>query len=777
MSFSLISGNRIQGGSGGGGGSGDGNSISFASRAAAIAATIDAGVSLISVLHSGQVLHYRRYTEGGIGETYAPLKTNGNTVFWSPASDFCPLHWGAAGDGIANDRTPLQDMMRFLYGTPATNSSMPVAFASQRPFVVTGHNRTYAIAAPLVWGKIGTAVDTGMIYNFRLKDIRLKAIAGDWAFPLIDNVPQRYMIMAGWAFEADYTDELSGIYDVVLDHVTFDMAFLTGSSWVCNTYQFVMNQCRYQHPGIGQVVCDTSVRTAVQGTRPFGYNTGNGAYTLIGPNIEGLVGESGASYPGGNTIETMGTIGIRIYTNDAKVDSWIASRVSTAADLWGGAMLISNPHPWSREVRIRPTANNIMISNAYLDYTKFILESFGHMFVGCHWILPTGAGADRGVELRASVAATTGEGLLFTGCTFGGESLDIRYTTTGVGTWVGDKARKVTLSGCKYMSGHTIAQMERFEDKHGITLASGAHWFSTGDKTIGEIRLVGDTLYVGKDRTVSGSSSLQLQSQIGDQPAAGIYAYLAGGMGLINSFVNGFIELSTSAVSAAIFIAGATGIVNIKRSMTIENAGAAANALAAASGDIRATLGGLSTSTKTAIAVTDTVAGFRATGASTAIVNTTGQAATSATLNLGRGEAGFLLRGACAGSVSSGAGISVTSAGVLAFVTSSDERLKTNFETLDPSVIDQFGVYQFEFIANPGVRAFGVKAQELREVLPELVHGSGIVEQPEDWEPVDENDVWEAEHFGVPYDQLVPLALACIKDLRARVKTLEGKRK
>lgn len=752
---------------GGGGGGGGGGIAGYFSLAAAAGATIDADVAVLAVVHSGQILFYRRYLAGGVPEDFAPLTTNGGSVFWAPEGAGSPLHWGAAGDGETNDRIPIQNMLRFYHTTPAVNDEMPAAFENQRPFVIEGHNRTFAIAAPIIMGNPGTAVDTGMIYNLHIRDMRLRAIPGDWESEMVENVPKA-MIIAAWNFPNAYSDQFSGIYDVLLDHVTFDMGFLTGAVWVCNTYQFVMNQCRFQHPGVNKIVVDTSPRSSAVGTLPFGYDTGNGAFTLIGPNIEGRVGESGSDYPGGNDIISMGTTGIRLRTNDFRVDAPIISGVSMAIDISGRAGQIYNLHPWSREVRLRPQSHNVMFCNGYLDYTKFVLESFGHTFVGMHWIIPTDPGLDRGVELRASVAATTGEGALFVGCTFGGESLDVRYTTTGAGSWVGEKARKVSFIGCRYGAGNTMLQVERFEDKHGFTPASGAHWFRTGDPTIGENRLVGDTLYIGKDKTVAGSSSLQLQSQAGDQTSLGLYSYAAGGAGLLNFFTGGFIEIAPNAIPGALFIHGTTGNVNVKRKFVAENAAGDTNAIEASTGDIRSILGGLATSSKSVMAITDTVPGFRATGSQASIVNVSAPT-TSAPLGLGRQEAGFLIRGACAGSVSSGAGISINSSGVFAFVTSSDERLKEDFKPIDPALIDRFGVYDFAWIST-GDRAMGVKAQELREVLPGLVHGSGIVDKPEG-----APDDWEPEHFGVDYAQLMPLLIATVKDLRKRVADLENK--
>ncbi len=104
-----------------------------------------------------------------------------------------------------------------------------------------------------------------------------------------------------------------------------------------------------------------------------------------------------------------------------------------------------------------------------------------------------------------------------------------------------------------------------------------------------------------------------------------------------------------------------------------------------------------------------------------------------------------------------------TNASATAFNTSSDQRLKENFTDLDASsMIDAIRMYEFSWKAD-GTRGFGVKAQECFEVFPEAIT-VGVGEQgDEDYMP------WSAD-----YSKFVPLLLAEVKALRARVAALEA---
>jgi hypothetical protein len=114
--------------------------------------------------------------------------------------------------------------------------------------------------------------------------------------------------------------------------------------------------------------------------------------------------------------------------------------------------------------------------------------------------------------------------------------------------------------------------------------------------------------------------------------------------------------------------------------------------------------------------------------------------------------------------------VSGTATGV-SYVTTSDERLKQNIEDLTGALdmLKSIKPRTFEFKLTPGERYIGFIAQELDDVLPEIVNGN-----PDD-------DV-EEEPMMVDYGRITPLLTAAIKeqqtiieDLKARIEVLESK--
>jgi len=107
--------------------------------------------------------------------------------------------------------------------------------------------------------------------------------------------------------------------------------------------------------------------------------------------------------------------------------------------------------------------------------------------------------------------------------------------------------------------------------------------------------------------------------------------------------------------------------------------------------------------------------------------------------------------------------ISVSSS-TISYPTSSDMRMKEDLQGIDTSILDKIGVYDFKWKGEER-RGHGVMAQHVEGLIPDLV-------TKERRDPDDENSdlVW-----GVDYSKFVPLLLAEIKELRARVAQLERK--
>lgn len=110
------------------------------------------------------------------------------------------------------------------------------------------------------------------------------------------------------------------------------------------------------------------------------------------------------------------------------------------------------------------------------------------------------------------------------------------------------------------------------------------------------------------------------------------------------------------------------------------------------------------------------------------------------------------------GAAFSGAVSSTSSFTGTDFIISSDARLKQNILRLRDAgaVIDSINGYRFQY-RESGVRSIGFIAQEVQQVLPELVHER------------------EDGYLAVSYAQVVAVLVEEIKDLRGRVAALEAR--
>jgi hypothetical protein len=132
------------------------------------------------------------------------------------------------------------------------------------------------------------------------------------------------------------------------------------------------------------------------------------------------------------------------------------------------------------------------------------------------------------------------------------------------------------------------------------------------------------------------------------------------------------------------------------------------------------------------------------------------------------------------------------SASSVAYTTTSDYRLKTNIEPLTAAVarLLQIPVQDFNWLADPtGQKVDGFLAHEAQAVVPESVTGTKDGEKTEEYEVTpavkDENGgiVTPAvmgtrtvpDYQGIDQSKLVPLLVAAVQELSARVAALEAK--
>jgi len=119
----------------------------------------------------------------------------------------------------------------------------------------------------------------------------------------------------------------------------------------------------------------------------------------------------------------------------------------------------------------------------------------------------------------------------------------------------------------------------------------------------------------------------------------------------------------------------------------------------------------------------------------------------------------FRYNGAVVGSIS-------TNGSSTSYNTSSDYRLKENVVTLDNATdrLKQIPVHRFNFIADADTTVDGFLAHEVQTVVPEAITGTK-----------DEvNDEGNPVYQGIDQSKLVPLLVATVKELEARIATLEA---
>ena len=107
-----------------------------------------------------------------------------------------------------------------------------------------------------------------------------------------------------------------------------------------------------------------------------------------------------------------------------------------------------------------------------------------------------------------------------------------------------------------------------------------------------------------------------------------------------------------------------------------------------------------------------------------------------------------------------------TSGSATSYNTSSDYRLKENVVAMSGATerLKQLKPSRFNFIADPNKTVDGFLAHEVQDIVPEAISGTK--------DAVD--DEGNPEYQGIDQSKLVPLLVATIQELEARIAQLEG---
>ena len=135
-------------------------------------------------------------------------------------------------------------------------------------------------------------------------------------------------------------------------------------------------------------------------------------------------------------------------------------------------------------------------------------------------------------------------------------------------------------------------------------------------------------------------------------------------------------------------------------------------------------------------------------------------------------------------------GAITTDGSATAFLTSSDYRLKENVVKLSGATerLKQLKPSRFNFIADAGKTVDGFLAHEVQDIVPEAITGAKDAMMDEEYEVTpavlddDGNVVTDAvmatrsvpNYQGIDQSKLVPLLVATIQELEARIAALES---
>ena len=163
----------------------------------------------------------------------------------------------------------------------------------------------------------------------------------------------------------------------------------------------------------------------------------------------------------GTTDGTLRTaVGLVVNDNDDIFEGVVVGQCLRNLDVSGGANQFIGCHFYNGAstttvddicVRLYGGANITVFSGCYFDNGIVQCEdAFNHTFTGCSFLRldPQGTNS-KAIDLITSTADQDGAGFVMAGCTFRlfGGAIPLTFSTTGAGSWILDRDRKLSIAG------------------------------------------------------------------------------------------------------------------------------------------------------------------------------------------------------------------------------------------------------------------------------------------------------------------------------------------
>ena len=332
---------------------------SYPDRATAIAASVPTSATVVVV--QSPSWYSLEYSETTALDAAVALTTNGGARYWRPASIFSPQHYAEnTTPGTTDMIDALDAMSEGLSGYPLIGVAYPDYTALYRgpkfgaPTEVTFFGEQVAISRPWIIGALDTDLDgtfdvgPGEMYGVRFDNGRLVATSDFDATPLaththpteglVTAVPAYLMVLGSYE-TTDRRNVQKRLFYV--DGITLggnfeiDCQFKSGAVYLANTHATTIEAAHIFNIGKNKMGIKTGVAAEVPTPNHIGnFNPLSGApfaaNGIQNKNTELRIGkvmvsgfnrQADEDLPVGETIETMGVIGIGIYTADFHLDA------------------------------------------------------------------------------------------------------------------------------------------------------------------------------------------------------------------------------------------------------------------------------------------------------------------------------------------------------------------------------------------------------------------------------------------------------------------------